>query len=82
MTLLQLGGVTLGIALAGVVRGVIRPRYQAWVVRQVQTGRWTKLEAQRFDHRIDMVIWLPVVFAIGIGWGIVIWAWPLMMRCG
>jgi hypothetical protein len=76
MALLQLGGITLGIALAGVVRGAIRPRYQAWVVRQVQIGRWTQLQAQRFDHRVDMAIWLPVVFMIGMGWGIVIWALP------
>jgi hypothetical protein len=67
MTLLQLGGLTLGIALAGVVRGVIRPRYQAWVVARVQSGRWTMLDAQRFDHRIDLAIWLPAAFTMGLG---------------
>jgi hypothetical protein len=67
MSLLQLGGITLGIALAGVVRGVIRPRYQAWVVERVQSGRWTMLDAQRFDHRIDMAIWLPVAAVFGAG---------------
>lgn len=81
MTLLQLGGTALAIALAGIVRGVIIPRYQAWVVQQVRSGRWTMLQAQKFDHRVSMAIWLPFAFAVGIGWGIVIWAWPLMMRC-
>jgi hypothetical protein len=67
MTLLQIGGLTLGLALAGVVRGVIRPKYQAWVVARVQSRQWTMLDAQRFDHRIDLAIWLPVAALLGFG---------------
>lgn len=63
----QLGGMILGLAAAGVVREVIRPAYQKWVVRRVQSGKWTTLQAQRFDHRVDMAIWLPAVFVMGFG---------------
>lgn len=63
----QFAGTVIGLALAGVVREVVRPRYQAWLVKQVQSGRWTMLEAQKFDHRVDMAIWLPVAFALGAG---------------
>lgn len=63
----QFGGMILGVAAAGIVREVVRPAYQKWVVKKVQSGQWTMLEAQRFDHRVDMAIWLPAAFATGFG---------------
>jgi hypothetical protein len=78
VTGIQFGGLVLGVALAGIVRGVIRPRYQAWVVRQVQIGRWTERDAMRFDHRINLAIWMAAAFVGGMG----AWWWIVLIRHG
>lgn len=78
MSPIQIGGLVFGLALAGVVRGVIRPRYQRWVVKRVQSGRWTERDAMRFDHRVDLAIWMTAAFVAGMG----AWAWYMMARHG
>lgn len=67
MSWLQFAGPLGAAVLAGVIREVVRPIYQEWVVRKVQSGEWTMLQAQKFDHRVDMAIWLPWAAAMGAG---------------